>query len=814
MIDVPPPRHVRRAADLLRLLVSGAVLVVTVLSAVAAFASTRRMQQGLLDAATALPPGLRDGVVGAVQVVAIVAPVVALGVLILRRRGDAILRIVPAAALGALLSWSITHLALARSRPDLWPQVLVGRGSLLHAGWPSAAYLAACAAAVIAAGPWLEARLRRTWWTLTVVCAGLSVAAAAIMPLEAVAALAAGGVAGSAVLLLAGGPADRPAPQAVADALVACGIPLAALRATPSPGRRPGEGVGYGAETTAGARLAVQVLGPEDRNRDLFHRLARLALLRHSDDTGAHTPLPAVEHELLMLVFAGRTGARAAEPVIAYPVVRGGALLATIEHAGRPLSAVPVEEMTDQMLAGVWTSVARLQKHRLAHRALRPEHILVEPDGASRLIAFARARLGATPDALGSDIAELLATTATRVGAPRATRCALVGLGPRLLATALPYLQPLALLGPAQREVARYDQARARAAGAGAKRRAVRPGGRPSLLRDLSAEVVEATGAEPTPLAHLARFTWKSILGLVGAFLVLHLLLPQLASAPAVVAALRQADWWWVLAVLPVTFISQVFSSYLQMGTIPAKLPFGPTYEVQFASSFLNRITPNNVGGMALNLRYLQKTGIETGAATASVGLQSLANAVSNAALAAWFFAWAGRHHTGAHLHLSASRYVLPAIALTLAACGLLGITPAGRRFLHEKVWPFLRAAASTVTGVASDPAKLALLVTGALGLPLIQVVGLALSVHAFGGDLPFVQAGAVYMAARLVANAAPVPGGLGALEAGLIAGLTMLGVTAGAATSAVLVYRLLTFWLTVPLGALALRAVRRKDYV
>ncbi|MEV6296144.1 lysylphosphatidylglycerol synthase transmembrane domain-containing protein [Streptomyces sp. NPDC051896] len=813
MIDAPPSRHVRRAADLSRLLVSGAVLVVTVLPAVATHASTRRMQQGLLDATTALPLGLRDGVLGAVQVVAVVAPVVAVGVLVSRRRGDAMLRIVPAAALGALLSWPVTHLAMTRSRPDLWPQVLVGRGALVAAGWPPAAYLAACVAAVVAAGPWLDTRLRRTWWTLTVGCAGLSVAAATIMPLEAVAALAVGGVAGSAVLLLAGAPADRPAPQAVADALVACGIPLVALRETSSPDQRSGEGVGYGAETTTGARLTVQVLGPEDRNRDLFHRLARLALLRHPADTDAHTPLAAVEHELLMLVFAGRTGARAAEPVIAYPVARGGALLVTVEHAARPLSAFPGEEITDQILTGVWTSVARLQKHRLAHRALRPEHILVEPDGASRLIAFARARLGATPDALGSDIAELLATTATRIGVPRATQCALAGLGPQLLATALPYLQPLALLGPARREVARDDQARARAAGAGSKRRAVRPGGRPSLLRDLSAAVVEATGAEPAPLAPLARFTWKTIFGLVGAFLVLHLVLPQFASAPAVVAALRKADWWWVLAALPVTFISQVFSTCLQMGTIPARLPFGPTYEVQFASSFLNRITPNNVGGMALNLRYLQKTGIETGAATASVGLQSLLSAVSNAVLAAWFFAWAGRHHTGVHLHVPAGRYALPAIALALAAGGLLGVTPAGRRFLREKVWPFLRAAASTVTGVASDPAKLALLVTGALGLPLIQVVGLALSVRAFGDDLPFVQAGAVYMAARLVANAAPVPGGMGALEAGLIAGLTTLGVTAGAATSAVLVYRLLTFWLNVPLGALALRAIERKGY-
>ncbi|MFF0105531.1 hypothetical protein [Streptomyces hirsutus] len=469
VIDAPPPRDVRRAADLSRLLVSGAALVVTVLSAVATRASARRVQQGLLDAATALPPGLRDGLVGTVQVVAVLVPVVALGVLVARRRGDALLRVVPAAALGALVAWSVTHLALTRSRPDLWPQALVGRGALVHAGWPSAVYLAACAAAVVVAGPWLDTRRRRTFWTLTVVCTVLSAAAAAIVPLEAAAALAVGGVAGSAVLLLAGGPADRPAPQAVAAALVACGIPLAALRETPSLERHPGEGIRYSAETTAGARLAVRVLGPEDRNRDLFHRLARLTMLRHPADTAAQSPLAAVEHELLMLVFADRTGARVAEPVIAYPVAGGGALLVTVERAARPLSAFRGEKMTDQVLTGVWTSVARLQEHRLAHRALRPEHVLVEPDGASRLTAFARARLGAAPDALGSDIAELLAATATHLGAHRATQCALAGLGPGLLATALPYLQPLALLGPARREVARYDQARARTAGAGSR---------------------------------------------------------------------------------------------------------------------------------------------------------------------------------------------------------------------------------------------------------------------------------------------------------------------------------------------------------
>ncbi|WP_405976107.1 flippase-like domain-containing protein [Streptomyces sp. NBC_00988] len=814
VIEDPPRRTVRRAVDLWRLLVSLAVLVATVLLALATRDFVRAAQQGLLTTATALPPALRDALVGTVQAVALLAPVASLVVWCVRRRIEPVLRVLPAAALGALGAWTLTRLALERGRPDAWPEVLDGRDGLVQAGWPSAVYLAACAAAVVAAGPWLGARQRRALWFLAVGCGALSVAAAAIVPLDAFAALAVGGAAGSAVLLLAGAPADRPPIQAVADALADSGISVAKLGELPLAAQHVGEGTVYRAVTTAGSRLSVRVLAAEDHNRDLFRRLARRTLLRHPADATAQLPLGAAEHELLMLVFAARTGARVDEPVMAYPVAGGGALVATVDRDSRALSALPEGELTDQLLVGVWTSVARLQEHRLGHGELRPEHIRVEPGGESRLSAFARGRLNAPPDMLGADIAELLATTAVRVGPQRATACALAGLGPELLATALPYLQPLALMGPARHAVARYDQARARAAREKAGRRTLRAGGRPSLLRDLAAEVSTASDTKAVPIAHLARFTWKSALGLAGAFLVLHLVLPQLANAPAAVDALRDANWWWVLAVLPITFLSQAFSTCLQLGTIPDRLPFGPTYQVQFASSFLNRITPSNVGGMALNLRYLQKTGIETGAATASVGLQSLAGALSNTVVAAVFFAWAGRGHTGVHLDLSAGRYVLWAIALVLAAGGLLGFTPPGRRFLHDKVWPFLRAAGSTIAGLATEPAKVVVGVVGALGLPLIQVVGLAMSLHALGGGLPFIQVGAAYMAARLIANAAPVPGGLGALEAGLIAGLTTLGVAAGAATSAVLVYRLLTFWLNVPLGALALSFVQRRGYV
>ena len=75
-------------------------------------------------------------------------------------------------------------------------------------------------------------------------------------------------------------------------------------------------------------------------------------------------------------------------------------------------------------------------------------------------------------------------------------------------------------------------------------------------------------------------------------------------------------------------------------------------------------------------------------------------------------------------------------------------------------------------------------------------------------------QVGAVYLGAYFVASAAPVPGGLGALEAALVAGLSALGMPLGAAASAVLVYRLLTFWLTIAIGLVSLKVAEGRGYV
>ena len=125
-----------------------------------------------------------------------------------------------------------------------------------------------------------------------------------------------------------------------------------------------------------------------------------------------------------------------------------------------------------------------------------------------------------------------------------------------------------------------------------------------------------------------------------------------------------------------------------------------------------------------------------------------------------------------------------------------------------------MRSAAASLSRVARNPGKMTMLFGGSALITLAYIGALAASVEAFGGGPGIVVVGAVYLAAAAVADASPTPGGLGAMEAALIAGLTGVGLAVGPAVSAVLMFRLATFWLPVAPGWLCWRVLQRREYV
>jgi uncharacterized protein (TIRG00374 family) len=90
--------------------------------------------------------------------------------------------------------------------------------------------------------------------------------------------------------------------------------------------------------------------------------------------------------------------------------------------------------------------------------------------------------------------------------------------------------------------------------------------------------------------------------------------------------------------------------------------------------------------------------------------------------------------------------------------------------------------------------------------------VALIASVRAFGGGGSLAAISLVYLAGSTLGQAAPTPGGIGAVETVMTAGLVAAGIDGGVALSAVLLYRLLTFWLPTIPGWFAFQYLGRKD--
>jgi undecaprenyl-diphosphatase len=178
------------------------------------------------------------------------------------------------------------------------------------------------------------------------------------------------------------------------------------------------------------------------------------------------------------------------------------------------------------------------------------------------------------------------------------------------------------------------------------------------------------------------------------------------------------------------------------------------------------------------------------------------------------FFAWSGRS-LAKLLKLPGGGKILLILAVVIAVAGVIIVASRpGRRFAAAKVIPGLRSAVSSLGQVAGSPVKMIMLFGGSALVTLSYIGALAASVMAFGGGPGIVIIGAVYLGAAAIAAAAPTPGGLGAIEAALAAGLAGAGLRPGAAIAAVLLYRLATYWLPIAPGWLSWRELQRRDYL
>ncbi|MFC5802434.1 lysylphosphatidylglycerol synthase domain-containing protein [Streptomyces formicae] len=848
------PARVHRPSDLTRLLAG--ILAVVVVLGVAAFAhGTTTGLESDISKGTGQAPDVLVKLAGLVSSIAVLLVPVAFAIERLIKRDG--LRIADG-VLAAVLAHGVTlatDLWVAEAAPgqiqDALTQPQTG-GGLTD---PVHGYLAPVIAYMTAVGMARRPRWRVALWGVLLLDAFAMLVAGYTTPFSIILTVLIGWTVAYGTLYAVGSPNVRPTGQTLLAGLRHVGFrPVTAMRAedVPESADHGDRGRRYLVTLEDGPPLDVTVVDREQQAQGYFYRVWRRLTLRAITTRRSIQSLrQALEQEALLAYAAIAAGANAPK-LIATSELGPDAVMLVYEHlGGHSLDSLPDEEITDDVVLGAFRQVRALQSRRIAHRRLTGDAILVDRSGKVVLTDLRGGEIAAGDVVLRMDIAQLLTTFGLRVGAERAVAAAVEVLGPDAVADCLPLLQPIALSRSTRatlRRLARERSQREREAvlsaaeetrqakaqepaadgAADQGRKAARKSQRAEkqaekraldealdeareedLLAQIRRQVLLIRPQAPVEPVRLERIKPRTLVSLIAGAFAAYFLLSQLTRTDLTVVS--QAHWGWVAAAVLFSSLSYVAAAMSLLGFVPERVSFLRTVVAQIASSFVKIVAPAAVGGVALNTRFLQRSGVRPGLAVASVGASQLFGLGAHILLLLSFGYLTGTEKTSS---LTPSRTVIAGLLTVAVLVLVVTAIPFLRKFVATRLRSLFAGVVPRMLDVLQRPVKL---VTGIGGMLLLSgtfVMCLDASIRAFDNgnqQLSYASIAVVFLAGSALGSAAPTPGGVGAVEGALTLGLIAVGLPAEIAAPAVLLYRLLTLWLPVLPGWVCFNQLTRK---
>ncbi|MFG3494987.1 lysylphosphatidylglycerol synthase domain-containing protein [Streptomyces sp. NPDC047928] len=847
------PARVHRPSDLMRLLIG--ILAIAVVIAIAAFAhgTTSGLEQDI-SKGTGQAPDVFVKVAGLVSSIAVLLVPVAFAIERLIKRDG--LRIADG-VLAAVLAHGVTlatDLWVARAAPGTIQDALTQPQSGGGLTDPVHGYLAPVIAYMSAVGMARRPRWRVVLWVVLLLDAFTMLVAGYTTPFSIILTVLIGWTVAYGTLYTVGSPNVRPTGQTLLAGLRHVGFrPVTAMRAEDVPDAAEGErGRRYLVTLEEGSPLDVTVVDREQQAQGFFYRVwRRLTLRGFTTRRSIQSLRQALEQEALLAYAAIAAGANAPK-LIATSELGPDAVMLVYEHlGGRSLDALADGEITDDVVRGAWQQVRALQSRRIAHRRLTGDALLVDRSGKVIVTDLRGGEIAAGELVLRMDIAQLLTTLGLRVGAERAVAAAVEVLGPDTVADCLPLLQPIALsrstratLRKLARERSQRERdavlaaseatKRARLEDAGeaeavavdrkADRKAVRAekqaekraieealdeAREEDLLAQIRRQVLLIRPQAPVEPVRLERIRPRTLISLIAGAIAAYFLLSQIARTP--LSTISQADWGWVAAAVLLSALSYVAAAMSLLGFVPERVPFLRTVAAQVAGSFVKIVAPAAVGGVALNTRFLQRSGVRPGLAVASVGASQLFGLGAHILL---LFAFGYLTGTEKSQDFTPSRTVIAGLLTVAVLVLVVTAIPALRKFVSTRLRSLFAGVVPRMLDVLQRPVKLATGIGGMLLLTATFVLCLDASIRAFDDgnqQLSYASLAVVFLAGNALGSAAPTPGGVGAVEGALTFGLVAVGLPLEVATPAVLLYRLLTLWLPVLPGWFSFNFLTRK---
>jgi uncharacterized membrane protein YbhN (UPF0104 family)/tRNA A-37 threonylcarbamoyl transferase component Bud32 len=736
------------------------------------------------------------------SVVTFVVPIAVLVELAVRRLGRQMIEASIAAIVAVLVSssvaWLIEHVGSDQLVAGLSVR-LAGELTLTIPG-----YIALIAGLLTATGPRNRRRTVAWSWNLVWVAVGIMVITGGVSLPGVAVALLIGRATGLAVRYVSGVRSERAYGSSLVAGVRRAGWHPLVLVRIPAEDRpeAPATPVGtpaaravarstdhrvYEMTTDDGRMLDVVVLDGDRQVVGFLSRLWRSLRLRGLDGRSVVSLRQAAERAALLAYTATAAGVRTpqlrgiAEADSSMILVQDRVLDAT------PLADLEPEQITDAVLQEIWAQLGTAHEAGLAHRTLTSDAILVSGDAERPtvwLVGWEQGDVASSDLARRMDRTQMVALLALRVGPARALESAVAVLPEADIAAIGPLLQTITLPRRTREELRAHKE----------------------VLTELrSALVARLPEADVEPV-QLIRFGARAVLTILLTTAAVIILLTSI-NLQTILDALQSTDWR--LSVLAFALgMATLFGAALALVAFsPVRLSLWRATVAQSAATFVALAAPAGIGPAALNLRLLTRRGTSTSLATATVALVQVAQFVVTMLLLLVLSVASGTNQLE---RFTVSPVVVVVVGVLAAIVAGAMLVPWVRQWVAAKTLPTLRQTWPRLIEVVGQPSRLAIGIAGNVLTTFGYILAFEVCLRAFGQELSLVQVAIVYLAGNTAGSIAPTPGGIGTTEIALAGALSVVGVNPGVATSVAVLFRVLTYWLRIPVGWASMRYLQR----
>ena len=328
---------------------------------------------------------------------------------------------------------------------------------------------------------------------------------------------------------------------------------------------------------------------------------------------------------------------------------------------------------------------------------------------------------------------------------------------------------------------------------------------------------------------------WRIIAFVVAIGLLATLTLRgRMPSGPDVFSALRHAEIGWIAVAAGMQALSMGAFAAQQRALLQAwgvRFPLGRAMSVTLARSAISISLPAGAAvSAAYALRHYRRAGASNEIATATMIVSGLASIVGLALLYITGVLGIVTQDPTKLWSEPPAALVVTSIVMGGILAGLIAalVTSIRRRRVGPRqptvtVTPAPTGRWARYAWTAWHSAREAWRAGGSLRIRdwtaafgyaaanwLTDLLCLAASTRALGLPIGITTLASIYLGVQIVRQVPITPGGVGLIETAFIAGITAAGTGAASATAAVLLYRVLSCWLIIPIGFLATIPLRR----